>query len=147
MSVLTIEPEVFNYVCAGLERAAYNTQVDEFYYSPVQYHFSKIDIEKEAIRLVRSWADMNMKSFCYKYKEEFVSLSCFIKRTLTAKELTPVQLLKYVECISYNIEPEWWELSEVEKSDLELLHKIEISIVKAIVRNTESYKKAEWSKI
>ena len=143
MSVLTLGPNALNYIAAGIEKAAYNTTVNEFYFDVIRSHFRDKDTEVECLRLVRSWSDLNMKSYCLKYKDEFESLAPFINLD-TNKPLNAVQLLKYVECLSYNIEPEHWELSEQEKADLKILNKLQASISSAIIGSMKEYKTAEW---
>lgn len=146
MSVLTLSPETYNYIRQGIERAAYNSTVNEFYYYPIHVHFKDKDIEKESKRLIASWADLNMKSYCLKYKDDdFVSLSDFMSNYPNKKPIKAIQLLKYVECLSYNIEPEHWELTAQEKQDLELLNKTKDAIAYAIIGSLPEYEKAAWS--
>lgn len=145
MSVLTLSPDTYNYIRVGIERAAYNSQCDEFYYYSVKQQCENKDIQSECLRLVKSWADMNEKSYCLKYNEKFHSLSTFINPTFTKKPLTPVQLLKYVECLSYNIELEHWEQTEQETADYSLLKKLRTEIGAAIIGSLPEYKNAAWS--
>lgn len=146
MSVQTLSPENLNYIKIGIERAAYNNQVNDFYYYPIHLHFKDKDIEKESKRLISSWADLNMKSYCLKYKDDnFVNMADFMGHYPTKKPLKAIQLLKYVECLSYNIEPEHWELTEQEKQDLALLNKTKDAIAYAIVGSLPEYEKAAWN--
>lgn len=144
MSVMVLDSKVFNYIRAGIERAAYNTTVNEWYFYRLHYMRDK-DIETETLRLVRSLADLNELSYCGKYKDEFERLSKFIKPTFTHKELEPLQFIKYVQCLIYNIEPEHFTLTPQQLEDYNLIKQIEIEALSAYVGQLEGYKKAAWS--
>lgn len=145
MSVQVIEPKIFSYIMSGLEKAAYNTVMDDFYIEPIRQHCKSLDIETECLRLVRSFSDMNNKSYAGKYKEEFTSDAAFIVPTLTHKALTAVQLLKYLQATRYNIEREHWTLSVQEKADYKLLADSIFYLMQSILHNTEEWKQANWN--
>lgn len=143
MSVLMVDLEVFNYVRSGIEKAAYNTTVNDFYFYSVQTYFDNKDIQAEAIRLVKSWCKMNEQSYCIRYKETNDNLHEFIKITFTHKPITSIQFIKYLQAILYNIEAE--AVKEEDKPDLILLERILSDAQAAYINNLEEYKKANWS--
>jgi hypothetical protein len=144
MSVLILDTPQINYIRAGIERAAYNTQVNEWYYYCIASHMRNRDIETESLRLARSWAALNDKSYSYKYKETYTDNTDEIQAKGPFKPLNPVQLLKYVQCLIYNIEPEHFAMTEQEQADYDLLKKLELNICTAIIGNTQEYKDAQW---
>lgn len=138
MSVLIPDLNVFNYIQAGIERIAYNTTCNEFYCYSVVKHFENYDISEEAERLVRCWIDQNEMSYNIRYNESSNKmLSEFYQPTATHKKLTAIQLLKYLECVSYNI--------EIESFEYTFLKTICTELTTAIVSNMPEYKVAEWS--
>ena len=143
MSVLTLSPEVFYFIQQHIERAAYNKVVDQFYYQPIQSHFRDKEVYDESYRLIRSWADLNYKSYAFKYKEPFVSIAPLIKYSNI--EYNAFQLLKFVDCLYYNIEPEHWELTDQEQTDLHLLKRTKNAIAYAIIDSLSEYKAAKWA--
>lgn len=145
MSVLVLDTPQINYIRVAVERAAYSVQVNDGHYYCIIAHMRNKDIETEALRLARSWAGLNDKSYSYKYGEPYEDNTSEIKQQGPFKEITPVQFLKYVQCLIYNIEPEHFKMSPQEVEDYELLKKLELNICTAIIGNSEEYKKAEWS--
>jgi len=144
MSVMVLGPKVFNYIRAGIERAAYNRTVDHWYFYSLHYMRDK-DIQQESLRLVKSLADLNELSYCGKYNDKMSSLSEFIRPTFTHKELTPLQFIKYVQCLVYNIEMEYCKPTAQQWADYQLLKKIEIEAMSAYINQQDEYKKAAWS--
>lgn len=104
MSVLVMNPKCFEYIRCGLILAAYRTTVDAFHSGAIYAHFKNRDVETEATRLIKSWAALNDLSFCVAYNQKGDSL-CEFNGPRTY-QIIPVQLLKYVECLLYNIELE-----------------------------------------
>lgn len=146
MSVQILDTPVFNYLRSGIEKAAYNTTVNEWYFQPISIHFKGLDIEIETLRLVRSWAAMNELSYCGKYKEDYEGLDQFIQPTFTHKPLTPLQFIKYVQCLIYNIEKENIAVFTNQQSeDLNLLKEMETAAMTAYITSQEEYKNATWS--
>jgi hypothetical protein len=143
MSVLVLDLPIFNYLIAGVEKAAYNRTVDEFYFYCIGSHFQHRDIETEALRLVKSWANMNEKSYCLKYKQDGNSLSEFIKPTFTHKPLEILQFIKYLQCLVYNIE--LTEFTPEEENDYKLLKRLLNDAMSAYIGSLEAYKQANWS--
>ena len=141
MSVLVPDMKVFQYVHAGILKAAYNSTIDSFYsYSVVKHFKGCVDFEAEADRIIKSWMNLNEFSYNVRYKEESKTLlSEFF--TSSFVNLNPFQLLKYLECLNYNIEIS----PELFKADLQLLKAFTIEITSAIVSNMPEYKAAKWS--
>lgn len=145
MSVQMLDLPVFNYIRAAIEKAAYNRTVDEFYFHSVSKHFRGRDIETESERLVKSWCNLNELSYYKKYKEETRHFCEFIERTFTHKPMDIIQFIKYIQCLSYNIEPEHFTLTEQQTEDLNLLKKIQVEAMAAYIGSLEQYKNANWS--
>lgn len=148
MSVQMLDLPVFNYIRAAIEKAAYNRTVDQFYFYSVAVHFKEKDIQKETERLIKSWCNLNELSYCKKYEkhgEQFENLANFIEITFTHKPLNIIQFIKYVQCLTYNIEPEHFTLTEQQNKDLQLLKKIEVEAMAAYINSLEEYKNANWS--
>lgn len=147
MSVLTVDSSVINYIRAGIETASYRTEItDEYYYVIVEHMRGKnyAGITAECLRLARSWACMNDKCYAERYNEPFTDFSEEIQTGPPFKPVTPVQLFKYVQCVLYNIEEEYLNMTEQEVKDLELLRKLEVCILTAIVAYTKEYQDAKW---
>lgn len=149
MSVLIPNDEVFNYLYSGLERAAYKIECDEWYSNQIMRHFKDKDIETEARRLVESWMQLNDWSYSIKYGQD-VETKIKLRRKTLHKPMEVHQLLKYAQCVSYNIEKETIEsagnkLTSQGKSDLWLLEQWILDIAMSIINQTPEYKTATWS--
>ena len=141
--------EVFNYLYRGLETAAYNRTCDEWWSHRIFSHFKDKDIETEARRLVESWMQLNDWSYSVRYSEE-VETKIKLRRKTLHKEMQVHQLLKYAQCVDYNIEKETIEsaghkLTAQGKSDLWLLQQWILDIAMSIIGQTPEYKAATWS--
>lgn len=149
MSVLIPNDEVFNYIHAGMTRAAYRRVCDEWYSGTMSSHFKHYDIEKESKRLIESWMELNLLSYHIKYRENRDELQVAFKETYTHKEMQEHQLLKYIQCVDYNIEIETiedlLEISEQQRKDYKLLKQWCNDVMIAIINETPKYKKATWS--
>lgn len=150
MSVLVLDPKVISYIKRGLEYAAHNSVSDALHSSAIWSHFKDFSgVFDESERLMKSLYDLNQYSYSSKYKEqEFSDLYLFVKPTIGI--VCPYQLLKYVECLNYNIEPETiltsgMELTDRQLLDIKLFEDWEYDITKAIVWSMEKYDKAQWS--
>lgn len=146
MSVLIPDLQVYNYIQAGIEKIAYNSIIDEFYSYSIQRYFKNCpNIEKEAEKLVLSWLNMNLMSYNKRYpdEKENTDLCGMYSPTFTHKPLTAIQLLKYLECVLYNIEID--PTDEYFKTRLELLKKCTDELARAIIGNMQIYKNATWS--
>lgn len=157
MSVLIPDVDVFSYVRCGLTKTALNRVVDEFYSYSVQKHFrdkGTDQIFNESIRLVKSWCRLNERSYVAAYRhhgESFDDLSEFI--TEKQYDVEAVQLVKYLQCIDYNIEDDTiqedeakeYQLTEQDKADLKLLRAWIPEVNAAIVHQLPKYEEANWS--
>jgi hypothetical protein len=149
MSVLIPNDEVFNYLCSGLERAAYTRTCDEWWSHRIHSHFKDKDIETESRRLVESWMQLNDWSYSFKYGEE-VETQIKLRRKTLHKPMQVHQLLKYAQCVDYNIEKDTIEcagnkLTKQGKSDLWLLRQWILDIAMSIIGQIPEYKEAKWS--
>jgi len=143
MSVLIPDLKVYNYIQAGIEKLVYNNVIDDFHSHSINRHFHNCpDIEKEAARLTLAWLELNQKSYNERYPNEKdnINLCGFYYQTTTHRPLTAIQLLKYLQCIEYNIE------IEDESKDLQLLKDCINDLQNSIINNMEEYKNAKWSK-
>lgn len=138
MSVLMVDTEVYNYVRAGIVKGVYNRTVNEFYFYSLRKHFEDKDIEKEALRIVRSWSDMNEQSYCDRYGDKHEKISRFITPSFVKKPLEAIQFIKYLQSIKYNIEVP-------ENEDTKLLNNLINDAMSAYIGNLDQYKAAEWS--
>lgn len=146
MSVLVPDLRVFNYIQAGIEKIAYNSLIDEFHSYSIQKYFKNCpDISKEAEKLILSWLNMNQMSYNKRYPndKDDTNLCGMYYSTYTHKPLTAIQLLKYLECVLYNIEIEPEDIYF--KTRLELLKNCTDELTRAIIAQTEEYKHATWS--
>jgi hypothetical protein len=144
MSVLILDTPQINYIRAAIERCSYSSTVDIWHYSALIQHMKDRDIEKESLRLAKSWAALNDKSYAYKYREPYTDNTQEITAAAPFKHITPHQLLKYVQCLLYNIEPEHFAMTEQESADYDLLKKLETGISYAIISQMPEYKAAAW---
>lgn len=152
MSVLVADLEVYEYICCGLKYAAVNKTCDDLYSSSVSQHMKNKDWEEESLRLTKVWCRLNIECFDIQYKDKDVDNGLSMETFLTGRRivhLQAVQLLKYVECVSYNIAlntiKKVRQLNAEELADLQLLHTWKREIMEAILHQLEEYKSAAWS--
>lgn len=150
MSVLVLDPKAISYIKRGLEYAAHNAVCDELHSSTIWGHFKNFSgVFEESDRLMRSMYELNQLSYDLKYKhEEFSNLYRFVLPTIGI--VCPYQLLKYIECLNYNIESDTilssgGTLSDRQLLDIKLFEDWEYDILKALVHSTKKYKDAKWS--
>lgn len=146
MSVLIPDLEVYNYVNAGIEKMAFNHTVNEFYSYEISRHFKNCpDIEEEAKRLTLVWLSLNQNSYNKRYpaEKDEINLCGMYYKTFTKKPLTACQLLKYLNCIEYNIEIK--PADEQTKKDLQLLTDVIDDLKGAIIGELPEFKAATWS--
>ncbi len=138
MSVLVLDHKVFSYIHSGLIRTAYNRTADAMHGPTIYKHFENKELGKESKRLVKSWLFMNEVSYNKRYNTDG-----FTDEVLTISPLSvkPVQLLKYLEALSYNIEV------VTNQPDFDLLEKWITDLRYAIISEMEEYKAAQWSEI
>jgi len=157
MSVLVPDPQVFNYIRQGFEIAAYRRECDEFYAWCISSHCDSKDIHKESKRFVKSLMWLNEWSFDVKYEQKDLDKSeyyPFVKWEIV--DVRPLQLLKYLICVRYNIEKETiWRVGtpeankkripEQQLEDLELLERWIDCLKMAIIDKIPEYDEAKWS--
>lgn len=105
MSVLILDPKCMEYIHAGFIMAAYRTQCDQYYSETIRSYCRDKDIHEVAQIIVTGWAMLNELSYCVAYKEAGQSYHQFIRFT-RHWDVKPVQLMKYIECLLYNIDLE-----------------------------------------
>lgn len=154
MSVQCPNPDLFEYVRNGIETAVYRSQCDEFYAENIRQHFKNKDTETESLRLVRSWCDLNERSYCAAYSHHkdtsYDNMKSWISKNGKNFELCPFQLLKFLFFISYNIKldtitSKGGEVTKQELDDYSLLKKWQEQLMYAIISQDERYKYAGWS--
>ena len=146
MSVQTLGLEINNYVFNGLLKIAFNKTHDSFYSDKAYRHFEMKDPSTESTRLIKSWMDLNESTYDTQYDEEPnpTPLSYFFEGTLFVVE-SAHQLVKYLQCIDYNIEAKILELTEQDKSDIQFLKDLIIDLLDSIVKNTPEWQNAKWA--
>ncbi len=145
MSVIIPDLAVYNYVNAGIEKMAYNNVCDDFYSYSIYSHFRNCpDTQEEAERLTRAWLALNITSYNEKYFSSKIEtdLQGLFNPSPTKKPLTAIQTLKYLECISYQIEVK--PVNQIDKNDLSLLRDCIEDLKDAIISNLADYKAANW---
>lgn len=151
MSVQVPDLMVYEYVYNGLVRAANETVMNDFHSNVVYSHMKDKIWDAECARLVRSWLKLNEDSFTAAYRDktggdtlrDYVTCSKIIK-------INAVQLVKYVECVSYNIEmhtimANLRAITQQEADDYQLLKDWRNSIYTAIISSMSEYKAAKWA--
>lgn len=151
MSVLVLDPKVISYIRKGMIYAAYNKTCDALFSSTMHMHFSDKDVETETDRIVASLYLLNQRSYSARYREEDKDhdLFNFVRRKVGLPN--PFQLLKYVECLMYNIEidtinekfDKW--VTKQEQYDYKLLKKWRDELMSSIIDQMQEYKDAKWS--
>lgn len=153
MSVLVLDEKGYEYVLNGFVKAGFQTQCDEYYSEFIRTHCKDKDVHDEANRLVKNWAILNELSFNAGYNDTGLDHYTLIDYNSLWK-VDCYQLLKYIDCIIYNIEIETIEqhkpvivpLNWVElKADYELLKTWKYELTRAIVTKRPEYDKAKWS--
>lgn len=151
MSVLVLDPKIISYIRKGLVFAAYNGTVDALHSYTIFAHFKDKDVEVEADRIMSSLYLMNQRSYSARYREEDKDhdLWNFVRKTMGLP--CPFQLLKYAQCLEYNIEIDTInskyenKVTDQELADYEMLKRWEYEIMSAIVNQHQKYKDAKWS--
>lgn len=104
MSICIIDLSVFNYVCAGLHKTAFNREGNEFFSGTVHNYFKTKDPYDESIRLVKAWARLYELSLRVAYNGR--AGEQFLQEAIQSKliKTDAIQLLKYIHCIHVNID-------------------------------------------
>jgi hypothetical protein len=140
MSTLVVDTEVFNYIHSGLLRMAkkYGTITEFHAYAVVEHFDRKGDHEKEATRLIKTWMYLNDISYEKRYKEQVEKVK--FTPTFVHRPMSAIQLLKYMECLEYNIDEE----PEAFKFEIALLRSFIADLTKAIIHHSTEYNEAKW---
>ena len=97
------------------------------------------DKHEEAVRLCREWLRLIEKSYNIRYKEKG-GYTYHLLRPVSVP-FQPVQVLKYAQCVSYNI-----EVPGGIRDHMLLVDWIN-DMMSAIIGAMPEYKKAKWSEI
>lgn len=140
MSVLVPDHEIFNHLYNAMVHSAISTTVDSRYSYVMSRHMNNhTDKHEEAARLCREWLRLIEKSYNIRYKEKGGYTYHLLKPV--SVPFQPVQVLKYAQCVSYNI-----EIFRRNK-DYKLLVAWINDIKGAIIGAMPEYKDAKWSEI
>jgi len=158
MSVLVLEPKKYTQIKNRMISFTFRNICDINYCGTVR------DMtEKQIYETVKTWSILNELSYCDKYEgEKFTSLHLFIEES-REKSCNIYQLLKWLQCIKYNIELDTikdkkllktLESKEIAsynneqmimiKNPLHTLDKMIDEISMNIIKEIEEYKNADW---
>ena len=143
MSVLVPDHKVFSYIHSGMRTAEARNTCDAKYSYIIKSYFGNKDFEKESKRLVRNWLNMIERSYNAAYKETGVTGNLL---RLEWVDFTPIQLLKFLECVEYNIETPGIQTPQ-DKKDFDLLKAWRGDLSTAIIHALPEYETAKWSEI
>ena len=144
MSVLIPDLKVYNYIANGLQDVAYTNSGAYRSYSTHQYLMKNdIPVSQQADRIVRGWIELNEITYCNRYREPYTGLEKLFQGNLSHKPMNACQLLKYLECVDYNIDEDI-TTSDQQKEWLQLLKTWMLELAESIAHNTKEYKKASY---
>ncbi len=143
MSVLKLDVDVCEAVYNKAVSYTFRNQVDINYCSTLG-RFTKTDLQE----IIKSWFILNELSYNGKYKDISPSIVDLITFR-TAHSINTYQMLKYMECIRYNIEPNTIKrnLNTFEEQSLKVLNDAIDEIKSIIINELEEYKKSRWSSL
>lgn len=156
MSVLIPENIVFEYVENGFSYAANNTIIDDRYSETIRQHCKDKDFYIEAKRWTKNILLLVYKSYAARYNEELGPIEFYKTKIHFVNGL---QLLKYLECLCYQIEiytiehgyneadPSFkkFVLSDQDKTDYKILCDFIADLRICIISQLTDYKNAKWS--
>lgn len=144
MSVLVPEAEVFNKVYDKAVSYTFNKVCDINHCST----FNQMT-EGQIKNTVKTLCDLNVESYDKAYRQKLgkAKFSDEIKFDRTGGTINTYQMLKYLECIYYNIELDTInrELNKLELDSMTALQKSIDEIKDAIIGEIPGYKDAKWS--
>jgi hypothetical protein len=157
MSVLIPDMGVFTYVKSGFVYAANNRSIDDKYSESISSHCRDRFTEEEAVRWTKNLLLLNCKSYAARYREKLDDLRPFFKDHNVP--IKAVQLLKYLQCIQYNIELRTiengyseadeksvkFDVTEQDRKDVKLLDDFIRDIQYSIVSQMPEYANAKYS--
>lgn len=144
MSVLMIDPKIYDLVYVKLVDFTYHNEVN-INYSSTFRHMTELKIQE----FVKTLCVLNEESYCTRYDDKYQKLYSFIKFRFSGGTINTYQLLKYLLCIEYNIEVSTItikrELTQLEKESLQLLKTAISEIQMNIIGTLPEYEKCKWS--
>lgn len=158
MSVLIPDMVVFQYIENGLVYAANNGTIDDRFSEYARAYFQKKDVNVEAKRVTKNLLLLVNKSYAAHYREKIIpSVDLYYKSA--THFVKGCQLLKYLQCVRYQIEVHTIEhgysevdpnriifvLSDQDKADIKLLDKMITDLAFSIVNQITEFKNAKWS--
>lgn len=158
MSVLVPDMHVFEYVQSGFIYCANHKTCDSLYSSSISFSSKAMGIDSicnESKRWVKNLLTLNCKSYAARYREnELGDLAHFYKEN--NHSVNAFQLLKYLECIHYNIEMKTIEdgytvdtikfvLTEQDRKDFQLLESFISDLKNSIISNLPEYQNAKYA--
>jgi hypothetical protein len=154
MSVLIPDFKVFDYLNAGLIYTAHNKTVNDLYCGKVSSHLAHYDAFKESARLVRSWFSMNERSYNARYNETD-SILKFYDVKQSGERPNCIQLIKYCQCLLYNIEVQTIQrigeanenkslFTAQDRKDYDLLEMFYEELKSAFIGSLPEYDNAKW---
>ena len=123
---------------SGIRTAAFRNTVDDLYSVAISQHFQDKDLDKEALRLIRRWIELNELSYYERYPNEPHDFTFKMWQWSIHQPLTAVQLYKFLQCLDYNIE------GKDTDPDVILLKSWIDDLKIAIINTTPEYQAAEW---
>ena len=97
--------------------------------------------------LIRTWCILNELSYVYAYKkkgETYESLVDFINLKKW-KEITPLQLIKYLHAIRYNINDREMEKTSHQADSIIELDRVISTLEYSYIANMDKYQPLKWS--
>lgn len=158
MSVLIPEMKVFEYVQNGFVYAANNRTCDDLFASCIFHACQEKGMDQifsEAKRWVKNLITLNCKSYAARYREkELCDLAPFYKER--THKVEALQLLKYLQCIEYNIEMQTiekgygfdtikFEVTDQDRKDFALLQRFIADLKDSIIQQLPQYQNAKYS--
>lgn len=147
MSCQIVSPKQYNYVLNGVLHMALHSSIDYFYSHKAYKHFEGKNKLEEATRLVKSWMDLNDRSYDLAYNIDEVEpepYSSELECLLYAVD-DHVQFYKFLDCIETNIELQEGETDEQEDKDIATLRDLLSDLLLAAMRHSPAYDAAAWS--
>jgi hypothetical protein len=160
MSVLVADLEVYSYVAHVMHKVAYNKVINDHYSHIItKVVGDSIDPWEESKRLVTEWLNLNERSYNVRYeKQDYANLWNFLQFNHSPEKIDAYQLLKYLQCIRYNIEVETIThkgnhkenpelVTDQQRKDLEVLEAFIADIKNSIINSLPQYKAAKYSEV
>lgn len=150
MSVQVADDQVFDYLCSALIFVNHINNVDSpLYNAYVINHMRGLTCELESENLVTQWRRLNEKSWAYRYREEEQLSGFYSMKKGYNINIDPVQLLKYLHYLLYQIETKTivdggGEITKEEFDAYGFLLKWKNSLAEQMIQVTPEWKAAKW---